>query len=132
MISRRKNRNLSNVELGALGELYARKYLRRKGLRLLEANWRCALGELDIVAKDKRELVFVEVKTRFEARNVRSLLLSNVTEEKQRRIRRLVEMYLRYHYPGRMQPAVRIDVIGVIVNKENFRLKAIDHLLGAI
>lgn len=132
MISRRKNKHLNNVELGALGELYARKYLRKKGFRILEANWRCSIGELDIVAKDGPDLVVVEVKTRFDAFNVESFLFSNITAEKQRRLRCLLEVYLRHHYPGRMKPSVRIDVVGVIVSKENHRLKAVDHLLGAI
>ncbi len=131
MISRRRKK-LNNVELGALGELYARKYLRKKGMRMLETNWRCRIGELDIIAKDSKELVFVEVKTRFDSAQAEHRLLSNVTHDKQSQVRRLAEAYLRQHYPGRWRPAVRIDVVGVIVNKENHKLKAIDHLLGAI
>jgi putative endonuclease len=51
-------------ELGAAGELLARRHLERKGYRFLAANWRRSYGELDLIMRDRDVLVFVEVKTR--------------------------------------------------------------------
>lgn len=50
--------------VGRFGEDLAARYLRDQGMSILERNWRCPRGELDIVAEDGPELVFVEVKTR--------------------------------------------------------------------
>lgn len=52
------------MALGTRGEDIAEKYLRKKGYRIVERNYRCRLGEIDIIALDGRSLVFVEVKTR--------------------------------------------------------------------
>ncbi|MBJ7400961.1 YraN family protein, partial [Mycolicibacterium sp.] len=57
--------NLSRRELGAVGEQLAVDHLRALGLRILERNWRCRYGELDVIAADgDRTVVFIEVKTR--------------------------------------------------------------------
>jgi Holliday junction resolvase-like predicted endonuclease len=52
--------------LGDRGENHAARYLRERGYKILLRNFRCPLGEIDIVARDGRTLVFVEVKTRTE------------------------------------------------------------------
>ncbi|MEA2531959.1 MAG: putative endonuclease [Thermomicrobiales bacterium] len=52
------------TRLGRSGEGLARAYLERQGFVFLAANWRCRLGELDLVMRDGDDLVFVEVKTR--------------------------------------------------------------------
>lgn len=54
----------SNDTLGGRGEKVAAEYLRKQGLKILCRNYRCPLGELDIVAREGQTLVFVEVKTR--------------------------------------------------------------------
>ena len=58
--------SLNNTKqvLGKEGERIAEAYLRKKGYKLVERNFRCALGELDLIVLDRRVLVFVEVKTR--------------------------------------------------------------------
>jgi putative endonuclease len=62
----------TRTELGARGERIAAAFLTDAGLRLLDRNWRCRDGELDIVARDGDALVFCEVKTREEhARDLR-------------------------------------------------------------
>ncbi len=54
--------------LGRWGEALAAEYLRRKGCRILAANWRCRLGRVDLIARDRDYLCFVEVKLRQERR----------------------------------------------------------------
>ena len=54
----------TNRERGALGEQYAEKFLKKQGYKILKKNYHCKLGEIDIIARDGGEIVFVEVKTR--------------------------------------------------------------------
>jgi putative endonuclease len=49
---------------GALGEKYARDFLKKRGYRLLETNYRCPHGEIDIIARHKDSVVFIEVRTK--------------------------------------------------------------------
>ncbi|PIQ97014.1 MAG: YraN family protein, partial [Nitrospinae bacterium CG11_big_fil_rev_8_21_14_0_20_56_8] len=53
-----------NLDLGQEGERKAADFLRSKGYRILQRNFRCAAGEIDIIAEDRKTVVFVEVKTR--------------------------------------------------------------------
>ena len=55
---------MKRKELGAIGEKLARDFLKKKGYRIRETNFRCREGEIDIVAEKKGELVFVEVRTK--------------------------------------------------------------------
>lgn len=97
-------------ELGRRGEQLAAQFLHNAGYQLLDRNWRCALGELDIVVRTGDELVFVEVKTRssrafghpFEA----------ITGQKIARLRKLAFAWCEAH-PG-ARGRVRIDAIAVI------------------
>jgi len=97
-------------ELGRRGEQLAVDHLMASAYTIVDRNWRCPQGELDIVAADGRELVFVEVKTRssiafghpFEA----------ITTRKLARLRRLAAAWCEEH-PGRGS-RVRIDAIAVI------------------
>jgi putative endonuclease len=56
--------NNPNKTTGEKGELAAVSFLKEKGYQILEINYRCAIGEIDVIAREKNELVFVEVKTR--------------------------------------------------------------------
>ena len=95
--------------LGAEGERAAEKFLRRQRYTILQRNYRCRSGEVDLVALDGRTVVFVEVKTRtqpefgspFEA----------VDQRKQRQIQRVAQRYLTEH---RLHDRdARFDVVGV-------------------
>ena len=55
---------MSNITLGRVGEDAACQYLERLGYKVIEQNFRCKLGEIDLIVSDKKVLVFVEVKTR--------------------------------------------------------------------
>ena len=96
--------------LGSYGERLAARYLEEQGLRVIDRNWRCAHGELDLVARDGDCLVFCEVKTR---RSVRfGDPVEAVTRVKASRLRRLAAAWLRSHdeHGGR----VRIDVVAIL------------------
>lgn len=100
-------------ELGRRGEQLATEFLARTGYTILDRNWRCPLGEIDVVARDggpAGDIVFVEVKTRsstafghpFEA----------ITVPKLARLRRLAGAWCDEHPGGHRR--IRIDAIAVI------------------
>jgi putative endonuclease len=96
--------------LGRNGEQAAAEYLERAGLRILDRNWRCADGEIDIVAAERRVLVICEVKTRSSGQF--GSPLEAITRSKQARLRRLAVRWLIAH--GVLFDEVRIDVIGLV------------------
>ena len=99
--------------VGAYGERLAVRYLTDAGMQILDRNWRCDQGEIDIVAMDDVCLVIVEVKTR------RSLAFGSpveaVTAVKAARLRRLAACWMSEHRSQVGSVAdVRIDVVGVL------------------
>ena len=94
--------------LGRWGEDLAAEYLRRKGYRILAANWRCRLGELDLVAEDGTYLCFVEVKERKNA--AYGPAAAFVDRRKQEKLRAAAMLYLS-RYPTDLQP--RFDVVEI-------------------
>jgi putative endonuclease len=105
--------------LGAIGERRALWFYRLRGYRIAGRNVRLRGGELDLVVRRGRALVFVEVKTRksraagegFEA----------VDRTKQARLMRLAEQYLTLH-PMPRNTEVRFDVISILCNEGRFQL----------
>ncbi len=96
--------------LGAHGERLAARWYTERGYEILDRNWRCAQGELDLVVADGRRVVFCEVKTRTSA--AFGSPAEAVTHTKQRRLRRLAAAWID-QAPSR--PAqVRFDVAAVI------------------
>jgi putative endonuclease len=96
--------------LGQQGEELAANYLAGVGLQILERNWRCKEGEIDIVALDQRVLVVCEVKTRSGVRF--GTPLEAVTRQKALRLRRLAIRWITDR--GLVFEQIRIDVIGVL------------------
>ena len=96
--------------LGRYGEDLAVRYLRDLGLQVLDRNWRCEHGEVDVVALDGDCVVFCEVKTRRPSRFGEPV--EAVTFAKAARLRRLAAAYLASHCVR--ASGVRIDVVGVL------------------
>lgn len=112
-------------DLGARGERIAVAYLTDVGLRVLDRNWRCRDGELDIVAREGDALVFCEVKTR--RGNGYGHPVEAVTLVKQRRLRTLAQRWLATH--DEHAPDLRFDVVGVLVQPS--RPALVTHLRAA-
>ena len=93
---------------GAWGEAKAAEFLRKKHYTLVAAGFRCKFGEIDLIVKDRKYLVFVEVKLRKNANFAQAL--EYVDRRKQDRIRTTATMYLAEN-PTRLQP--RFDVIEI-------------------
>jgi len=112
-------------ELGAHGEQIAAAYLTDSGLRLLDRNWRCREGELDLVAREGDALVFCEVKTRRAVGYGHPV--EAVTPAKQRRLRTLAHRWLAAH--DEHAPELRFDVVGVLMRPG--RPALVTHLRAA-
>ena len=118
--------------LGERGERIATAHLQRAGYEVLARNWRCRHGELDIVAADRRALVFCEVKTRVAGgRNGPASALDAIGPRKRRRLRMLAREWLSAgsgSRPGRDE--LRFDAIGVTVDARG-TLVALEHVEDA-
>lgn len=118
--------SLASGAIGRRGEELAIEFLVRQRYRILERNYRKSFGEVDIIARDKNTLVFIEVKTRqstrfgtpFEAVDIR----------KQRQLSRIAQEYLQSHDSADV--SARFDVIAVRLDRDS-HLVAIDHLQNA-
>jgi putative endonuclease len=95
--------------LGQRGENVAARYLRNSGYTIIVRNFRCNLGEIDIVAKDGKTLVFVEVKTRAADEPTPE---DQVNTVKRHQLTKAAKLYLtRYGIP---QPPARFDVVAIV------------------
>ncbi len=100
---------LNKQELGAKGEAIALRYLKSRGYRILECNYRITLGEIDIIAEQGGDLVFIEVKTRSDTHF--GSPFDSVTSAKQRQLSKVALEYMGKH-DLHNRPA-RFDVVGV-------------------
>ena len=110
--------------LGAFGEAAAAEFLRKKRYELLGMNYRCRLGELDIIARQKETFVFVEVKLRREGGFASAA--EAVTPAKQKRLEIAAETWLAEN--GLEDMPCRFDVIEVYLEKTGGKVARINHL----
>lgn len=93
---------------GAWGEALAAEYLRKRGYQLVASGYRCRFGEIDLIVKDRKYLIFVEVKLRKSAQFAQAL--EYVDGRKQDRLRTTASIYLSEN-PTSLQP--RFDVVEI-------------------
>ena len=110
-----------NLQTGKIGENIARKYLEKKGYKILEQNYRTKYAEIDLIARQKNEIIFVEVRTK------RGELFGTPEESlNKRKLRKLywnVNSYaLRIHWPG----PYRVDAVCIVLGQDNSTLR-INH-----
>lgn len=99
--------------LGVQGEVVAKQFLIKQKYKILETNYSNTIGEIDIIAKDKDTIVFVEVKARMSDRF--GLPREAVTEYKQNKIRQVALGYLKHN--GLLNRQVRFDCIDILNGK---------------
>lgn len=103
----------SKVTVGKKGEESAVRYLKKRGYRIIERNFRCKLGEIDIIAMDKNYLVFIEVKKK------ESPIFGNpveaVDEKKQKQMEKVALSFLKYK--GLRDVDCRFDVVSITLDK---------------
>jgi putative endonuclease len=103
--------------IGNYGENIAREHLKQKGYQIIDRNYRCSFGEIDIIMRDNKQIVFVEVKTRNEKWLEYGLPEQAVNNKKKKRIMRLAKYYLNRHREL-VNNDYRFDIVSVIVNQQ--------------
>jgi len=104
-----KQQEVPRDALGQRGENMAAKYLRNQGYKIIQRNFRCDVGEIDIIAREGSTLVFVEVKTRAYDDPTPE---DQVNDPKRHQVTKAARFYLsRYGVP---QPPARFDVVAII------------------
>ncbi|HET7735435.1 MAG TPA: YraN family protein [Nocardioidaceae bacterium] len=115
----------TRTQLGRYGEACAARHLTcHEGMVVLDRNWRCELGEIDLVLRDGDVLVVCEVKTRSSERF--GSTIEAVTEVKAARLRVLAQRWCETR--GLRPEHLRIDVVGVLLDGQ--RIVRIDHARG--
>ena len=103
---------MNKRKTGALGEKIACNFLGNNGYKIIETNYRCRDGEIDIVTRHRDALVFVEVKTR------KSIIFGapeeSVTPAKMQKLKTVAEYYYQNH--DNLPPEWRIDVVAIEIN----------------
>ena len=121
--------------LGTLGEEAAVRHLHAAGYQLVDRNFRTRYGEIDIVAADRRHLVFCEVKTRVAGgRRGPAGPLDAIGRAKREQLRRMAGQWLRARAADPERPVrdeLRFDAIGVVVTARG-ELVRLEHLEGAL
>ena len=113
-------------ELGKKHEQLACEFLQARGLNLMERNYRCRLGELDLIMRDGSSVVFVEVRFR---RNCRyGSPAETVNSAKQKRLIRTASLYLQSR---RIDASCRFDVVAVVGEAPDTTLRWIKNAFQA-
>lgn len=102
---------MNNIVIGAIGEQFAARYLREEGYNILSSNFKANQGELDLVAEDKKNICFIEVKTRQAGGMFRPS--SAVDFRKQENVKSAAAAFLNLK---KTRKAPRYDIIEVIVD----------------
>lgn len=110
-----RDKNLKPYDLGKAGEEVALKYLKRKKFKIIKKGFRLYKGEIDVIAYDRKTLVFIEVKTR----RSRSFGLpeESVTTAKQRKIKKIAQGFMAFNNLENVE--CRFDVISLILKKND-------------
>lgn len=113
---------MRNLELGKLGETIAKEYLENKGYIILEQNCKNKYGEIDLVARDKNEMVFVEVKTRIGEQF--GTPEDALNRKKRQRLMRNAQAYMAFK--TKELSSFRIDAVCIVLNQDK-QIKRINH-----
>lgn len=110
-----------NKEIGNLGENIATHYLKQKGYIILDRNFESRQGEIDIIALDKKEIVFIEVKTR--TSNKFGTPSEAVNKIKQKHMLQTIKYYL--YIRNLSEEFIRIDIIEVYIKDNEYKVNHI-------
>ena len=121
-------KDTKKITTGKEGEKIAAAYLKKNGYRIIEINFRCSIGEIDIVAKEKDDLVFIEVKTR------KSIELGYPEQavgiRKQKKMSQLALWYLQKRKIANAN--ARFDVVAVTLIPEKNEVRLIKNAFDFI
>lgn len=110
---------MNKYVLGKTGEELAVRFLKNKGYKIFERNFRCSVGEIDIVAEHKNTIVFIEVKLRRQERF--ELPQNSVTKFKQLQIIKVAIYYLKQK--NFLDKPVRFDVVTIFLQNKKYKIE---------
>jgi len=113
----KRGRVIKSKELGRRGEEIAVNFLKNQGYKIIERNYRCRRGEIDIIAQDNEEVVFIEVKTRWSLRY--GLPEEAVSFYKRKHIIKVGLIYLQQHRFEEVNS--RFDVVSILMEGEKVK-----------
>ncbi len=112
---------MEKKELGKKGEEIALRFLKKKGYRIIERNYVCKMGEMDIIAKEKDTLVFIEVKTRTSTKFGPPQLAVHSSKQRQ-----LSKVALNYLNEKRLKDVkARFDVVAILLEQQGEKIELI-------
>ena len=112
-------------DFGNTGENLATEYLEKQGYTILERNFYCKQGEIDIIAKDKNEIVFIEVKSR--SNKLFGIPSEAVTKQK---IKHLFKTARYFLYKNKMlNEYIRFDVVEILIKSGKFNINHIKQIV---
>ena len=114
--------------VGKKGEEAARYLLEEKGYRIIETNYRCPLGEIDLIAAEGKTIVFVEVRTK--TGMAFGSPEESINTDKSRRLYRLAQYYLKAK--SKNEYPARIDLVAVMLDRKSLQVKSINHIRGIL
>lgn len=123
--AKRSKASMPTQQRGRRGEAIAAAALERAGYTITDRNWRCVLGELDLVARHRDEIVFVEVRARYDGIDT---ALESIGPRKQRQLARLAEAYLAAHQL--VNTPYRIDVVAVDLAAREPTVEIVENAVG--
>lgn len=116
---------MKRKELGNLGEQIASEYLQKEEYKIIERNFYCKQGEIDIIAKKGKEIIFIEVKTR--TNNLFGKPAEAVNVKKQKCIMQATNYFL---YKNNLTEAfIRFDIIEINLIKGKFKINHIKQII---
>ena len=110
--------------IGQIGEELAAKIMREKGFRVVDMNWKFGHLEMDVIAVSKKEIAFVEVKTRTTSYGGKRPE-EFVDELKRRRMAAAANAYIKFH---KIELTPRFDIIGITMDATTHEVKEVTHL----
>ncbi len=112
---------MNNKEIGKLGEKIAKEYLEKQGIKIIEQNYFCKFGEIDLIGIENKTIIFIEVKLRFN--NSFGAPYEAVGSKKWERLQNAAQLYLIEHNINNMD--CRFDIISLLYSndKKNFNIE---------
>lgn len=121
-------KNSTTRKLGTKGEDHATRYLYEMGYDIVVRNWRCKVGEIDLIAIQDDELVFIEVRSR-QGNEALNQAAESITPKKQERLLKLAEIYTAEN-PHENIKTTRIDVLVIALDGENGTIEHYQNAVG--
>lgn len=128
-MKRRTELNMSAQRTGQKGEAIAAQYLRQQGYEIVQMNWRCRLGEIDVIAQQGDTLIFIEVKTRHAVESGDAL--ASITPLKGQKLVRAAHYYLNTQGHDPDVTLWRLDAIAVVLHAgQTPQIEHVEDALG--